>query len=88
MNLVKEIQQKNESLVAQRSVLLQQRDGGWKVGGLGSFVGVFMLAPFVLGAVVPFVFVRQGLIIRVLRTVVLPSLIPFFFPQVASRDKA
>lgn len=88
MNLVKEIQRRNERLVSQRSLLLQQWDRRLKANGSVSFLDVFILAPFVLGVAAPFLLVRQGLIVHLLRTVLLPSVMPFFLPQVARRDRA
>lgn len=87
MNLVNEIQRRNERLVLQRSLLLQQWDRRLKANGSVSFHGAFILAPFVLGAVAPFLLVRQGLIVHLLRTVLLRSVMPFLLPQVAPRDR-
>ncbi len=86
MNLMKDIQQKNDCLVLQRSVLLHQYGHRLKTSGSGSFLATFIFAPFVFGAVAPFLLVRQGLMIRLLRTVLLPSLMPFLLPQAPHRN--
>lgn len=81
MNPMSEIQQKNDRLVLQRALLLQQWDHRVKTTGFGSFVGTFVLAPFVIGAATPLLFVRRGLMAQVLRAVLLPSLTSRLLPH-------
>ncbi len=86
MSLMTEIQQKNECLAIQRSTLLQQCNRSAKKSKSGTFLVAFIFAPFALGAVAPFFLVRQGVMVRALRTLLLPSIMPFLLPQVASRN--
>ena len=87
MNLVKEIQLKNERLMSQRLVLLQQWSRRLKASGSGFFLGAFILAPFVLGAATPFFLARQGLVIRLWRTILMPSVMSSLLPHVTSLDR-
>jgi hypothetical protein len=81
MNPTSELQQKSDRLALQRVLLVQQLDCRAKTTKLGSFIGTFVLAPFVLGAAAPRLFVRSGLMAQMLRVLLLPSLTSRFLPH-------